>query len=324
MRVLLTGGAGYIGSVTAHELVRDGHEIVVLDNLSRGHRGAVPPGGRLVVGEHGDRALLSELLPGTDCVMHFSAHSLVQESMVCPEKYFRNNVADGLSLLEAMVEAGVERFIFSSTAATYGEPDVVPITEDTPTSPTNPYGESKLMFEKLLGWFGRVHGLRSISLRYFNAAGAVEAAGEVHDPETHLIPIVLEAAAGRRERVSIYGDDYPTPDGSCVRDYIHVKDLARAHILALDALETAGSDVYNLGNGNGFSVREVVEAARRVTRREIIAVSAPRRPGDPAVLVASSGKARRELGWTSQHADLDEIIRSAWDWMQAHPEGYPD
>ncbi len=324
MKVLLTGGAGYIGSVAAHELIRDGHDVVVLDNLSRGHRSAVPEKGHLVIGEHGDRALLADILPGTDCVMHFSAHSLVPESMEDPGKYFQNNVADGLILLESMVAADVKRFIFSSTAATYGEPTQVPITEDLPTNPTNPYGESKLMFEKLLDWFDRIYGLRSIRLRYFNAAGAIPEAGEDHEPETHLIPIALEAAAGKRPHISIFGDDYDTPDGTCVRDYIHVQDLARAHILALHALDSRGSGVFNLGNGNGFSVQEVVEVSRRVTGREIQTTLAPRRPGDPATLVASSDKARSELGWDPQHADLEEIVRSAWEWHQTHPEGYPD
>ena len=324
MKVLLTGGAGYIGSVAAHELIRDGHDVVVLDNLSRGHRSAVPEKGHLVIGEHGDRALLADILPGTDCVMHFSAHSLVPESMEDPGKYFQNNVADGLILLVSMVAADVTRFIFSSTAATYGEPTQVPITEDLPTNPTNPYGESKLMFEKLLDWFDRIYGLRSIRLRYFNAAGAIPEAGEDHEPETHLIPIALEAAAGKRPHISIFGDDYDTPDGTCVRDYIHVQDLARAHILALHALDSRGSGVFNLGNGNGFSVQEVVEVSRRVTGREIQTTLAPRRPGDPATLVASSDKARSELGWDPQHADLEEIVRSAWEWHQTHPEGYPD
>jgi UDP-glucose 4-epimerase len=324
MRVVVTGGAGYIGSVTVHELLRAGHEVVIVDDLSRGHRSAVPPGVRLVIGGHGDRAVLDEVLSGAGCVMHFSAHSIVPESMRYPGKYFRNNVADGLTLLEAMVDHGVRRLVFSSTAATYGEPDVVPIAESAPTRPTNPYGTSKLMFERLIEWYERIHGIRSVRLRYFNAAGAIPEAGEDHTPETHLIPIALDAARGRVERLEIYGDDYPTPDGTCVRDYIHVQDLARAHVLALDRLDDGVSGVFNLGNGNGFSVREVVEVAAEVAGRDVPTVVAPRRPGDPPILVASSEKARRELGWQPEHPDLREIVRSAWEWMTAHPDGYPD
>jgi UDP-glucose 4-epimerase len=324
MRVVVTGGAGYIGSVTVHELLRAGHEVVVVDDLSRGHRSAVPPGVRLVIGGHGDRAVLDELLPGAGCVMHFSACSIVPESMRYPGKYFRNNVADGLTLLEAMVDHGVRRFVFSSTAATYGEPEVVPIAESAPTNPTNPYGASKLMFERLIEWYERIHGVRSVRLRYFNAAGAIPEAGEDHTPETHLIPIALDVARGRVERLEIYGDDYPTPDGTCVRDYIHVRDLARAHVLALGRLDDGASGVFNLGNGNGFSVREVVAVAAEVASREVPAVVAPRRPGDPPILVASSERAARELGWAPEHPDLREIVRSAWEWMSAHPDGYPD
>ncbi len=324
MRVVVTGGAGYIGSVTAHELVRLGHDVIVLDDLSRGHRSAVPTAARFVLGDHGDSRLLGEVLPGTDCVMHFSAHSRVEESMERPGKYFENNVAKGVALLEAMRTAGVERFVFSSTAATYGEPERSPIDEDAPQLPTNPYGESKLMFERILEWYHRIHGMRSVRLRYFNAAGAIPEAGEDHEPETHIIPIALDVARGKRERLFVFGGDYPTPDGSCVRDYIHVRDLADAHIRALDRLDAIGTDYFNLGNGNGFSVREVVRAVREVTGRPVAAEDAPRRSGDPATLVASAAKAREVLGWQPRYTDLTEIIRTAWDWFQANPDGYPD
>lgn len=324
MRIVVTGGAGYIGSVTAHELVRRGHEVVVLDNLSRGHRSAVPAKATLVVGAHGDPDALAAVLPGTDCVMHFSAHSLVPESMADPGKYFTNNVADGVALLNAMVAHRVDKFIFSSTAATYGEPEESPITEETPARPTNPYGESKLMFERVLEWFHRVHGVQSARLRYFNAAGAIPEAGEHHEPETHLIPIAFEAVRGLRPALKLFGTDYPTPDGTCVRDYIHVEDLASAHIAALTRLPDIGTDVFNLGNGSGFSVREVVDAVGEVTGTPVPIETAPRRAGDPATLVASADKARRVLGWTPRHTDLRGIIRSAWEWANAHPNGYPD
>lgn len=324
MRVLVTGGAGYIGSVVTEELVSDGHEAVVYDNLSKGHRGAVADGARFVEAELTDTATLRGTLEQhrIEAVIHMAADSLVGESVEHPSKYFRNNVVAGLNLLDAMRDAGVGRFVFSSTAATYGEPAKQPIEEIDPTQPTNPYGESKLAFERALHWYENAYGLRYVSLRYFNAAGATKRCGEQHDPETHLIPIVLQAAAGRRDHVTIYGDDYPTRDGTCVRDYIHVVDLARAHILALGALEER-SAIYNLGcGGDGYSVREVIETARAVTGREIPVEVGTRRPGDPAVLIASSERIRKELDWRPAFQDLRVIVESAWTWMQTHPNGY--
>jgi UDP-glucose 4-epimerase len=324
LQILVTGGAGYIGSVTAHFLVESGHDVLILDDLSRGHRSAVPAKARLTVGDHGDPLVLDELLPGTDCVMHFSAHSLVPESMEKPGKYFTNNVSKGVQLLESMVKHGVGRFVFSSTAATYGQPEMSPISESAPNAPTNPYGRSKLMFEQVLEWYHAVHGIRSARLRYFNAAGAIPEAGEDHAPETHVIPIALEVARGTRDKMMIYGGDYPTPDGSCVRDYVHVADLAQAHIRALERVDEIGTDVFNLGNGSGFSVKELVAVAEEVTGRSIPTEVALRRPGDPATLVASAAKAREVLGWRPEVPGLHDIIRSAWEWFEAHPDGYPD
>jgi UDP-glucose 4-epimerase len=324
MRVLVTGGAGYIGSVVTEELVRDGHEAVVYDSLYKGHRAAVVPEAKLVQADLMDGETLRRTLTdnGIEAVIHMAADSLVGESVQNPAKYYRNNVLAGLSLLDAMLEAGVRRIVFSSTAATYGEPEKQPIEETDPTNPTNPYGESKLAFERALKWYDAAYGLRYASLRYFNAAGATAHCGESHNPETHIIPIILQAAAGAREAVEVYGDDYPTRDGTCVRDYIHVLDLARAHILSLGAL-SEGSRIYNLGcGGDGYSVREVIETARAVTGREIKVRVGPRRPGDPAVLIASSEKIKRELGWQPDRQDLELIIQSAWDWMQSHPDGY--
>ena len=324
MRVLVTGGAGYIGSVVVEELVRDGHAVVVLDNLSKGHAGAVAPDVPLVRADLRDRdAVESTLRRGEiEAVVHMAAHSLVGESVQRPDKYYDNNVAAGLCLLDAMVACEVRRLVFSSTAAVYGEPEKQPIEEHDPTRPTNPYGETKLAFERALPWYERAYGLRAASLRYFNAAGASERCGEQHDPETHLIPLVLQAAAGQRPAVTIFGEDYPTPDGTCVRDYIHVIDLARAHVLALAGLER-GSCTYNLGcGGDGYSVRQVIEAAKRVTGREIPVKVGERRAGDPAVLVASSARIQAELGWRPTLGSLDEIVASAWRWMQAHPHGY--
>ncbi|MCA1632717.1 MAG: UDP-glucose 4-epimerase GalE [Acidobacteria bacterium] len=326
MRVLVTGGAGYIGSVVTEELLQDGHEVVVYDDLSKGHRGAVARGAGLVEADLLDGVRLRRAFEEqrTEAVIHMAAASLVGESVENPSKYYRNNVLAGLSLLDAMNETGVRRLVFSSTAAAYGEPEKQPVEESDPTVPTNPYGQTKLAFEHALQWYEKAYGIRSASLRYFNAAGATPACGEVHEPETHLIPIVLQAAAGRRAHVEVYGDDYPTRDGSCVRDYIHVVDLARAHILALFVLEER-SAVYNLGcGGEGYTVKEVIEVARAVTGRDITARTAPRRPGDPAVLVASSEKIRRELGWSPQFQDLRAIVESAWEWMQSHPQGYGD
>ena len=324
MRVLVTGGAGYIGSVVSEQLVNDGHEVVIYDNLSKGHRGAVVEGARFVEGDllHADKLRHTLSDNRIQAVIHMAASSLVGESVQDPSKYYHNNVVAGLVLLDAMRECRITRIVFSSTAATYGEPEEQPIRETTPTNPTNTYGETKLAFEKAMHWYERAHGLRYASLRYFNAAGATEQCGEVHDPETHLIPITLQAAAGKRTHVEIYGDDYPTHDGTCIRDYIHVIDLARAHILALDVLSER-SATYNLGcGGDGYSVRDVIDTARRVTGKEIPVRMGPRRPGDPAVLIASSDKIKSELGWQPQFQDLSLIIDSAWRWMRAHPDGY--
>jgi len=324
MRVLVTGGAGYIGSVVVEALRASGHAPIVYDNLAKGHAGALEPGVPLVHADLTDRAsLLLALGRGpVEGVIHLAASSLVGESVRDPGAYYRNNVSAGIVLLDALVERGVRRFVFSSTAAVYGEPEKQPIVESDALHPTNPYGESKLAFERALEWYGRAHGLRYAALRYFNAAGATEQHGEWHDPETHLIPIVLQAAAGTRERVDVYGDDYPTRDGTCVRDYIHVADLARAHILALEALDL-GNAIYNLGcGGRGYTVREVIGAAREITGRDIPVAVQARRPGDPAVLVASSAKIRAELGWEPQFPDLPSIIASAWRWLQSHPRGY--
>ncbi len=326
MRILVTGGAGYIGSVVAEELLADGHVVVVVDDLSKGHRQAVPEGAVLEQADVGESPAVERILRahGIEAVVHMAAASLVGESVTDPGKYYRNNVVAGLALLDAMVRAGVLRLVFSSTAATYGEPAKQPIEEEDPTRPTNPYGESKLAFERALPWFENAHGLRYASLRYFNAAGASKRAGEHHDPETHLIPLVLQAAAGKRPAVTVFGEDYPTPDGTCIRDYVHVIDLARAHVAAL-AILSERSAIYNLGcGGDGYSVRQVIAVAREVTGRDIPVKAGGRRPGDPAVLVASSDRIRRELGWKPRFQDLHAIVGSAWDWMQRHPEGYGD
>ncbi len=323
MRVLVTGGAGYIGSVVTEELVKDGHEVVVYDNLVKGHREAVVEGAQLVEGDLLDDKTLRQTLKEhrVEAVIHMAAYSLVGESCEHPSKYYHNNVVAGLMLLDTMRDCDVKRIVFSSTAATYGEPESQPIYETAPNNPTNPYGESKLAFEKAMYWYERAYGLRYVSLRYFNAAGASEKCGEDHDPESHIIPIALQAAAGKRPHVEIYGDDYPTPDGTCLRDYIHVIDLARAHILALKGSKE--SAIYNLGcGGNGYSVREVVETARQVTGKDIPVRMGPRRAGDPATLIASSDRIKRDLGWAPKYQDLELIIDSAWRWIQSHPNGY--
>ena len=315
MRVLVTGGAGYIGSGVVEELLASGHRAVVYDNLYKGHRDAVHPAAEFVHADLLDAKALHAAISGADAVVHLAAHSLVGESVQEPAKYYRNNVVAGLALADAMREHGVRWLVFSSTAAVYGEPAKQPIEETDPTAPTNPYGETKLAFENALRWYSAAYGLRSISLRYFNAAGATARCRERHEPETHLVPVVLQAAAGRIPEVTIFGADYPTPDGTCVRDYIHVSDLARAHLLALQALAAghAGGS-YNLGcGGSGYSVMQVIEVARSVSGRDIRLRIGPRRPGDPAVLVASSQRIMRDLGWRARLQDLREIVRSAWE-----------
>ena len=316
MKFLVTGGAGYIGSVVAHQLVEAGHETVVLDNLGKGHERAIPEGTRFVrvdlLDPEATRTTLSE---GFDGVLHFAALSLVGESVEQPERYYRNNVCGTLNLLEAMREAGVPRLVFSSTAAVYGEPEEVPIPETSSTLPTNPYGASKLAVDRMIGAVAAARGLAATSLRYFNVAGASGRFGEDHHPETHLIPLVLRAAAGTRDSVKLFGTDYPTRDGTAVRDSIHVEDLGRAHLLALEAAKPGEHRIYNLGNGAGFSVREVIETARAVTGHPIPAVESPRRAGDPAVLVASSDKIRRELGWVPEKPDLKDMVGDAWAFL---------
>lgn len=328
MKILVSGGAGYIGSTVASLLSEKGHQAVVFDNLSHGRRDLLPAGVEFVEGELADRPALEDLFISAkneghpfDGVLHFAALIEAGESMVHPEKFFRNNTASTLTLLEAMLAHGPRRLVFSSTAAVYGEPESIPIQEDARLSPTNAYGESKLLVEHMLAWLNRIHSLRYASLRYFNVAGAPEGPdgvvrGEAHEPESHLIPLILDVALGRRKSIKIFGEDYPTPDGTCIRDYIHVSDLAEAHLLALGALEAHDRLIFNLGNGHGFSVREVIESARRVTGHPIPAEIHPRRPGDPAVLVASSEKAIRELGWKPRYTQIDEIIRTAWLWHQ--------
>jgi UDP-glucose 4-epimerase len=315
--ILVTGGAGYIGSVVVERLLGAGYGAVVYDNLSQGHRESVLAGAEFIQGEILDRKALESALTKhkIDAVIHMAANALVGESCENPAKYYSNNLITSLSLLEAMRATRVSRLVLSSTAAVYGEPQKPLIEETDPTRPTNPYGETKLSFERACHWYGQAYGMRFASLRYFNAAGATKLCGEIHDPETHLIPIVLQAAAGQRPHVEIFGDDYPTPDGTCVRDYIHVSDLAQAHVLALDYLKQA-SGIFNLGCGGGHSVKEVIGAARKVTGREIPVRVGPRRPGDPAVLVASSEKIKREMGWSPEKQDLQVIIASAWEWMQ--------
>jgi UDP-glucose 4-epimerase len=319
VKVLVTGGAGYIGSVATFQLLEAGHEAVVFDNLSTGSESVVPNGAQLVQGDLLDaEALRSVLATGFEGVLHFAARSVVGESVEHPELYFRTNVCGTLNLLDAMREVGVRRLVFSSTAAVYGEPEEVPVVEGAPTLPANPYGASKLAADHMIGYEATAHGLAAVSLRYFNVAGASGSFGESHDPETHLIPLVLRAAAGTRDSIEIFGTDYPTPDGTAIRDYIHVEDLGRAHLLALEAAKEGEHSIYNLGNGEGFSVLEVVEAARRVTGLPIEAVESPRRAGDPSVLVASSERIRMELGWEPEKPDLESMIFDAWNWMQTY------
>jgi UDP-glucose 4-epimerase len=324
MNILVVGGAGYIGSAVAVVLRNAGHTVVAYDDLSHGHRRALPDGVPLVVGDVGDAAALDGAFRQHrfDAVLHFAAMIEAGESMRIPDRYFRTNVAGTMTLLETMLRHDVKRFVFASTAAIYGDTSDKPVREDMPLRPTNPYGESKRIVEQMLDWIGRAHGLRYAALRYFNIAGALDAdRGEDHRPESHLIPLVLSVASGKRPHIALYGTDHPTPDGTCVRDYIHVADLADAHLRVLDAFETRARMVYNLGTGTGFSVRQVIAAARRVTGHPIPVAEQARRPGDPAVLVASADLIRTDLGWQPQH-DLDAIIASAWDWHRKHPEGY--
>ncbi len=323
MKILVVGGAGYIGSICAELLLDQGHEIAVFDNLSEGHRHAIDPRARFIEGDLQDRQAIDSALAVAhpEAVMHFAASALVSESMRDPSKYFRNNISNGLNLLDAMEAAHVERIVFSSTCAIFGPPERLPIDETAPTRPINPYGESKLAFEKILRWYEEIHGLKFVSLRYFNAVGATANFGEDHRVETHLIPNALKVALGQKPHVEIFGTDYETPDGTCIRDYIHIVDLARAHILALDA---ARSELYNLGTGGGASVREVIAACRKITGKKIDTVEKPRRPGDPPRLIASSEKIKNELGWRPQFQSLDAIIESAWKWHQKFPHGYGD
>lgn len=323
MKIFVTGGAGYIGSICVEQMLEAGHEIVVFDNLTEGHRKAVDLRAELIVGDLQHSAEIESALTATrpDAVMHFAANALVGESMQNPSKYFRNNVAAGINLLDAMLVAGVKRLVFSSTCATFGTPDRVPIDETLPQRPINPYGESKLMFEKVLRWYDEIHGLRSVALRYFNAAGATQKFGEDHRIETHLIPNILKVALGQRESVSVFGTDYETPDGTCIRDYIHILDLAQAHMLALGAEKSAQ---YNLGTGGGTSVREVIAACEKVTGKKIAVREEARRPGDPARLIAGSEKIRGELGWTPRYENIEQIVESAWSWHLRHPQGYGD
>ncbi len=321
MRILVTGGAGYIGGTVTRLLLAGGDMVTIYDNLIHSKRIAVAAGAEFVEGDLADRALLEKTLRAGqfDGVMHFAALIEAGESMQKPEIYFRNNTVGTLTLLEAMLATGHDRLVFSSTAACYGEPVTTPILEDAKLEPTNAYGESKLLVEQMLNWFNRIHGLRYASLRYFNVAGAMEGYGEAHEPESHLIPLVLDVALGRRKSIKIFGEDYPTRDGTCIRDYIHVRDLADAHLLALAALGKESRVIYNIGNGQGFTVREVIESVRRVTGKPITVEACARREGDPAVLVAGSEKIKQELGWRPKFADLDTIVASAWEW---HPKRY--
>jgi UDP-glucose 4-epimerase len=325
VRLLVTGGAGYIGSIVASKLLAAGHEVVVLDSLERGHRAAVPPGASLVVADLLDREAVDEVVVGNaiEAVLHFAALALVSESVSHPERYYRTNVGGTLNLLEAMQTAGVGRLVFSSTCAVYGQPDEVPIAENAPLRPTNAYGASKLAVDTMIGDFCDAHGLGAVSLRYFNVAGASDGLGEDHEPETHLIPNILRTALGVKAFVDIYGTDYPTPDGTAIRDYIHIDDLADAHSLALEGATSQGEHrIYNLGNGNGFSVREVIAAAQELTGVDIPIREAPRRPGDPPMLVAASDRIRSELGWRPQKPGLEEMVGDAWAFARQRPRGY--
>ena len=329
MSILVCGGAGYIGSHTVHQLVEKGEDVVIVDNLQTGHMGAVNPKAKFYKGDIREAEVLDRIFTENkiDAVVHFAANSLVGESMTNPLKYFNNNVYGMQVLLEAMVRHGIDKIVFSSTAATYGEPERIPIMEDDRTEPTNPYGQSKLIMEKMMKWVSLANGIRYVSLRYFNAAGAIEdgSIGEDHSSETHLIPLILQVPLGKRDHITVFGEDYPTPDGTCLRDYIHVLDLADAHVLAIDYLRRGGeSNIFNLGNGQGFSVKEMIEAAREATGLDIKVEIGERRAGDPAQLIASSEKARKVLGWQPKFTDVKAVIGTAWKWHQQHPEGYQD
>ncbi len=325
MNILVTGGAGYIGSAAAQALIRAGHSVTVYDSLVTGHRQAIPEGATFIEGDLSDSHILAKTLTDRffEAVMHFAAFIEAGESMKDPARFYHNNLTHSLALMETAVRAGVKRFVLSSTAAVYQSSDE-PLTEEAPLGPTNVYGHTKLVVEQALDWYRQIHGLHFAALRYFNAAGALPGRGEAHQPESHLIPLVLRVPLGQRPEVQIYGTDYPTPDGTCIRDYIHIADLVSAHLLALDGLGKHDRLIYNLGSGHGYSVREVIETARQVTGQPIPAKELPRRPGDAARLVASSEKIKRELGWKPQHAELREIISSAWEWHSSHPKGYTE
>jgi UDP-glucose 4-epimerase len=324
MRVLLTGGAGFVGSVCAECLLADGHQVTVIDNLKTGHREAVPGGAVFCEADFADAKVADDILRRfqPETVMHFAAETLIENSMTQPRLYFENNVRKALQFLDLLLDSGIKSFIFSSTAAVYGSPVTTPITEEHPTKPINAYGESKLMFETILDWYRRAYAFKYIALRYFNACGATVLCGEHHEPETHLIPRILESVRRAASELVIYGDDYSTPDGTCVRDYVHVKDIAQAHILAMKALRNGGNGVYNIGTGVGYSVREVVSAVEQATGQKLKFRVGPRRDGDPAVLVASNVKLTKELNWKPQYSDLSDIVKTAWEWSQAHPDGY--
>jgi UDP-glucose 4-epimerase len=323
MKLLVTGGAGYIGSICVEQLLDQGHGVTIFDNLTEGHRRAIDPRAPLIEGDLQNREAIFSAMEQVrpEAVMHFAANALVGESMQDPSKYFRNNVGGGLNLLDAMIHNGTKRFVFSSTCATFGPPERIPIDETLPQRPINPYGESKLLFEKILRWYDEIHGLKFVALRYFNAAGATARYGEDHRCETHLIPNIVKVALGQKPHVEIYGTDYETPDGTCIRDYIHIVDLAQAHILALGVGQSA---FYNLGTGGGTSVREVIAACEKVTGKQIPVVEKPRRPGDPPRLIAASEKIKRELGWAPKYESIEKIVESAWAWHVKHPKGYED
>ena len=323
MKILVTGGAGYIGSICSEELLNAGHQVTVYDDLSEGHRSAVDPRAAFIPAkpDEPENILNAVRSVGPEAIMHFAANALVGESMANPGKYFHNNVANGLKLIDAAKQCDVRKFVFSSTCATYGPPEDEPMTEDIPQRPINPYGESKLMLEKILLWYQRIHGLEFVAFRYFNAAGASSKYGEHHRTETHLIPNVLNVALGKMERCEIFGTDYATPDGTCIRDYIHIKDISQAHILGL---QSGKKGFFNLGNGDGYSVRQVIETCERVVGKKIPTVERPRRAGDPPRLVAKADKAIRELGWNPKYPKLEDIVATAWEWHRRHPHGYPD